>query len=149
MEKSRYPEALLLLLENFRRGLLSRLDWLPLGLRGWSPLTSITWYTHTNSANHFFINPSTTAFIWSFSFHMERCISSFLNPFSFPFKLINWLATTSAKIDLCSDTARFGYSDQFWQTYTLQKITFWGKIHHQFRCLHPTLKIKFVPFLKS
>ena len=32
---------------------------------------------------------------------------------------------------------RFGYSDQFWQRVTLtKKVTFWGKIQCQFRCLH-------------
>ena len=32
---------------------------------------------------------------------------------------------------------RFGYSDQSWQRVTLtKKVTFWGKIQCQFRCLH-------------
>ena len=129
--------------------ILCRPDWLPLGVRGWSPRTYITWYTRTNSANHFFFNPSTTAFIWSFSFHMERCISSFLNPFSFPFKLINWLATTSTKINLSSDTSFWIFWPILTELHSQKKVTFCGKIHYQFRCLHPTLKIKFFPFLKS
>ena len=38
--------------------------------------------------------------LWSFSFHVERCISSFLDPLSFQCKLTNWRATTPPKIEL-------------------------------------------------
>ena len=75
----------------------------------------------------------------SFPSHMARCIYSSLDPVSFQFQLINWSATTSAaKIDLSSDTS-------FWILWPIltelntEKVTFWGKIHRQFRFLHTTL----------
>ena len=83
--------------------------------------------------------------LWSFLFHMERCIFSFLDPFSFQFKL-NWWATMSVKIGLSSDTLFWIFWPILIELHSQNKVTFSGKIHCQFLWLSTTLWRLICPF---
>ena len=83
--------------------------------------------------------------LWSFSFHMEQCIFSFLDPFSFQFKL-NWWAMMSVKIDLSSDTLFWIFWPILIELHSQNKVTFSVKIHCQFLCLPTTLWRLICPF---
>ena len=80
---------------------------------------------------------------------MERCIFFFLDPFSFPFKLINWRALTPAKTDLFSNALDILTNPDI---VTLKKK---GNILGRnplpiLLFTYDSLKIKFaIPFLKS
>ena len=70
--------------------------------------------------------------------------SSFLSSHIAPFKPSrqDWRAsatTTTSKIDLSSDTSFWIFWPILSELHSLKKVTFWGKIHCQFRCLHTTL----------
>ena len=86
--------------------------------------------------------------LWSFSFHMEQCIFSFLDPLSFQFKL-NWVATMSVKRDLSSDTLFWIFWPTLTELHSQKKVTFSGTIHCQFLCLPTTLWRLICPFPKK
>ena len=70
--------------------------------------------------------------------------SSFLSSHIAPFKPSrqDWRAsatTATSKIDLSSDTSFWIFWSILSELHSLKKVTFWGKIHCQFRCLHTTL----------
>ena len=70
--------------------------------------------------------------------------SSFLSSHIAPFKPSqqDWSAsatTTTSKTDLSSNTSFWIFWPILSELHSLKKVTFWGKIHCQFRCLHTTL----------
>ena len=83
--------------------------------------------------------------LWSFLFHVEQCIFSFLDPFSFQFKL-NWWAMMSVKIDLSSDTLFWIFWPILIELHSQNKVTFSVKIHCQCLCLPTTLWRLICPF---
>ena len=94
-----------------------------------------------------------------FMFRNSICLrldyrSSFLSSHIAPFKPSrqDWRAsatTTTSKIDLSSDTSFWIFWPILSELHSLKKVTFWGKIHCQFRCLHTTLWRLICPFPKK
>ena len=78
----------------------------------------------------------------SFSFHVERCIFSFHDPFGFQVRLLNWQAANSARVDLSTDTSFWKFWPPIltkWQSWTQKTKYKFGKKSTANFAMHPVL----------